>query len=261
MKTLPPSLNGNIQWLYNAAELRPLTEEDIKFVVDNLDPYLLLRDEFSQKIKTEILDPFDVLKHKFQMLWSIAERLPNISVQNISLILLFEDLCKFISISISDITDKMISLIKSITSKYTCLFKKTPLKKLVDALGNVDSTNKTQYSNLLDRHKQLSQEFFKLGLNDQGQPRPENFEVIKNELFEKRKKINDYRDTIAAHVDHKNPGYQPHWEEVKHYIDYLENLICNFYFLATYRGYGNPLDGAGIKSKETIEWFCQELVL
>lgn len=30
----------------------------------------------------------------------------------------------------------------------------------------------------------------------------------------KRKIINDYRDRVAAHVDLKNPAYQPEWNEV-----------------------------------------------
>jgi hypothetical protein len=257
MRTLPPFLNGNIQRLYNGAELRPLTTEDIQFVLDNLDAHYLLREEFSQKIKSEILDPFDILKHKLQILQPVALRLPDISVNNVSLALLFEDLCKFLSISIADITDKLIDLIKLITSQYICLFKKTSLKKLVEAFGNADSANKAHYSDLLGRHKQRTQEFFKFGLNEQGQPYSKNFEEIKSELIEKRKKINDYRDTVAAHVDLEKPIYLPRWEEIQHYIEYLENLICNLYFLGTYRGYGNPLEGPGIKGKETIEWFCQ----
>ena len=37
MKTLPPFLNGTIDWLYNGAELHPLTEEHVKFITENLD--------------------------------------------------------------------------------------------------------------------------------------------------------------------------------------------------------------------------------
>lgn len=247
MKTLPAYLNGNIQWLYNGNELRPLTEEDTKFVVDNLDSLLLLRNEFTQKIKTELLDPFDILKHKFKVLNSITENLNKIDVRNITLFLLFEDLCKFMSISLSDITDKIISLTKVIPSKYLSLYKNKSLVKLVEALEVSDNVNATQYSNILHRHKRILMEFFKLGLNDKGQPLPKNFEELRNELFQKRKKINDYRDNIAAHVNHKTAVYQPQREEVKQYIDYLENIIFCIYFLATYRSYGNDLDGAGVK--------------
>lgn len=261
MKTLPPVLNGTIEWLYNGAELHPLTEEHVKFITENLDVHYLLREEFSNRIKSEIFDPFDVLKHKFEILVAVAQHLPNIFIQNVSLVLLFEDLCKFIAISLSDITDKTLSLINSITSKYTCLFKKTPLKKLVEAQSNADPARKNEYLACLSRHEQLSKTFFKFGLNGQGEPRAVNFEEIRNDLFEKRKIINDYRDRMAAHVDLKNPAYQPEWTEVKIYIDYLEEVISNFYFLSTYRGYGHPLGGAGIKSKETIEWFCKGLRL
>lgn len=261
MKTLPPVLNGTIDWLYNGAELHPLTEEHVKFITENLDAHYLLREEFSYRIKSEILDQFDVLKHKFEILFAVAQRLPNISIQNVSFILLFEDLCKFIAISLSDITDKTLFLIKSIPSKYTCLFKKTPLKKIVEAQSSADPARKSEYLACLRRHEQLSKTFFKSGLNGQGQPRAENFEEIRNDLFEKRKIINDYRDRMAAHIDLKNPAYQPEWAEVKTYIDFLEEIISNLYFLSTYRSYGYPLGGAGIKSKETIEWFCTGLSL
>ena len=261
MKTLPPFLNGTIDWLYNGAELHPLTEEHVKFITENLDVHYLLREEFSNRIKNEIFDPFDILKHKFGILVTVAQNLPNIPIRNVSLILLFEDLCKFIAISLSDITDKTLSLINSITSKYTCLFKKTPLKKLVEAQGNADPVRKNEYLACLSRHDQLSKVFFKFGLNEQGQPRAENFEEIRNDLFERRKIINDYRDRVAAHVDLKNPAYQPEWKDVKLYIDFLEEVISNLYFLSTYRSYGHPLGGAGIKSKETIEWFCKGISL
>lgn len=109
------------------------------------------------------------------MLVAVAQNLPNIPIHNVSLILLFEDLCKFIAISLSDITDKTLYLINSITSKYTCLFKKTPLKKLVEAQGNADPVRKSEYLACLSRHEQLSKVFFKFGLNEQGQPRAENF--------------------------------------------------------------------------------------
>ena len=207
MKTLPPFLNGTIDWLYNGDELHPLTEEHVKFIIENLDVHYLLREEFSNRIKSEIFDPFDILKHKFGILISVAQKLSNIPIQNVSLILLFEDLCKFIAISLSDITDKTLFLINSITSKYTCLFKKTPLKKLVEAQGNADPVRKNEYLACLSRHEQLLKVFFKFGLNEQGQPRAENFEEIRNDLFERRKIINDYRDRVAAHVDLKNPAY------------------------------------------------------
>jgi hypothetical protein len=104
MKTLAPFLNGTTDWLYNGAELHPLTEEHVKFITENLDVYYLLREEFSNIIKSEIFDPFDILKHKFGIVIAVAQSLPNIPIQNLSLILLFEDLCKFITISPSDIT-------------------------------------------------------------------------------------------------------------------------------------------------------------
>ncbi len=253
MKTLPPFLNGKIEWLFNGSKRPLLKEEHTKFIIDNLDVHYLLREEFSNKIKIEILDPLDIVKHKFQILAIVAQSLPNISVRNISLMMLFEDLCKFIPISLSDITDKTLSLINSINSKYTCLFKKTPLEKLVEVSNNTNSVHKNLYSTHLIRYKQLTKEFFKFGLNEQGQPRPENFVEIKNALFEKRKIINAYRDQIAAHVDLENPTYQPEWEEVQLYIDYLAKVIYNLLFLSTYQDYGNPLGGIGIKSKETIE--------
>lgn len=261
MKTLPPFLNGTIEWQYNGTELSPLTEEHVKFITENLDAHYLLREEFSNRMKSEIFDSFDILKHKFEILCTIAQNLPNILIQNISLILLFEDLCKFIPIALSDITDKTLSLINSIPSKYTCLFKKTPLKKLVAAQSNTNLVRKSEYLAYLSRHEQLTKEFFKFGLNEQGQPRAENFKEIKNDLFEKGKIINDYRDRIAAHVDLKNPAYQPEWKDVKNYIDYLEKVIADLYFLSTYRSYGYPLGGEGIKSKETIEWFCKGVSL
>lgn len=261
MKTLPPSLNGTIDWLYNGAELHPLTEEHVKFIIEKLDVHYLLREEFSNRIKSEIFDPFDILKHKFGILVAVAENLPNISVQNVSLILLFEDLSKFIAISLSDITDKTLSLINSITSKYTCLFKKAPLKKFVEAQDNADPVRKSKYLDCLSRHEELSKVFFKFGLNEQGQPLAKNFEEIRNDLFKRRKVINDYRDRVAAHVDRKNPAYQPEWKDVKIYIDYLEEVISNLYFLSTYRSYGDPLRGAGIKSEETIKWFCKGISL
>ena len=50
MKTLPPFLNGTIDWLYNGAELHPLTEEHVKFITENLDVHYLLREEFSKAL-------------------------------------------------------------------------------------------------------------------------------------------------------------------------------------------------------------------
>lgn len=179
MKTLPPFLNGTIDWLYNGAELHPLTEEHVKFITENLDVHYLLREEFSNRIKSEILDPFDILKHKFEILVTVAQNLPNISIRNVSLILLFEDLCKFITISLSDITQKLLSIINSIISKYRCLFKNSPLKKLVEVFSNADSVRKSEYLTCLIRHEQLSKTFFKFGLDEQEQPRVENFEEIK----------------------------------------------------------------------------------
>ena len=130
MKTLPDIFNGNIQWLYNGTELPSLSKEDMEFVLANLDPNLLLRDEFTKKIKKEILDPYAVFKHKFITLKNIDERLPGISISNITLILLFEDSCKTIAISLSDIVDKTIALLtKFIPSKYIVLYRKNPLKK------------------------------------------------------------------------------------------------------------------------------------
>jgi hypothetical protein len=75
MKTLPPFLNGTIDWLYNGAELHPLTEEHVKFITENLDVHYLLREEFSNRIKSEIFDHFDILKHKFEILVTVAQNL------------------------------------------------------------------------------------------------------------------------------------------------------------------------------------------
>lgn len=261
MKTLPPFLNGTIDWLYNGAELHPLTEEHVKFITENLDVHYLLREEFSNRMKIEIFDPLDILKHKFGILVAVAQNLPNISIRNISLILLFEDLCKFITISLSDITKKLLSIINSIASKYRCLFKNFPLKKLVEVFSNADSVHKNEYLTCLIRHEQLTKLFFKFGLDEEEQPRVENFEEMKNGLIEKRKIVKDYRDRIAAHNDLENQPHQPEWKEVKLYMDYLEEVISNLYFLSTYRSYGYPLGGAGIKSKETVEWFCKGISL
>ena len=72
MKTLPPFLNGTIDWRYNGAELPPLTEEHVKFITENYDVHYSLREEFSNRIKSEIFDPFDILKHKFGILVTVA---------------------------------------------------------------------------------------------------------------------------------------------------------------------------------------------
>ena len=72
MKNLPPPLNRNIHWLYNGSELSSLSDEHRKYVIDHLDPWLLLREEFEQKLKTEIFDPYNVFKHKFQVIRAIA---------------------------------------------------------------------------------------------------------------------------------------------------------------------------------------------
>ncbi|MCB1068559.1 MAG: hypothetical protein KDK56_10300 [Simkania sp.] len=170
-------------------------------------------------------------------------------------------MCKFIPITLSDITKKTLSLVDSISSKYTSLFKKTPLKKLVSAQVNADPINKSEYLDCLSRHEELSKAFFPFGLNEQGQPHTKNFKKIKDDIFERRKFINDYRDRVAAHVDLKNPPYQPEWKDIKIYIDYLEEVLSNLYFLSTYRTYGYPLGGAGIKDKETMEWFCKGISL
>jgi hypothetical protein len=194
METLPPFLNGTIDWRYNGAELPPLTGEHVKFITENYGVHYSLREEFSNRIKSEIFDPFDILKHKFGILVTVAQKLTNIPIRNVSLILLFEDLCKFIPITLSDITKKTLSLIDSIPSKYTCLFKKTPLKKLVTAQVNADPISKSEYLDCLSRHEELSKAFFPFGLNEQGQPHIKNFKKIRDDIFERRKFINDYRD-------------------------------------------------------------------
>ena len=79
-----------------------------------------------------------------------------------------------------------------------CLFKKTPLKKLVEVQSNADPVRKNEYLACLTRHEQLSKIFFKFGLNEQGQPRAENFEEIRNDLFEKRKIIKLQRSGCSS---------------------------------------------------------------
>jgi hypothetical protein len=63
MKTLPTYLNGNIQWLYNGSELPILSKEGNDFIIANLDPQLILREEFNDKFRKEILDPYSLLKY------------------------------------------------------------------------------------------------------------------------------------------------------------------------------------------------------
>ena len=260
MKTLPTHLSGNIQWLYNGSELPTLSKENNDFIIANLDPQLILREEFNDKFIKEILDPYSLLKHKFQTLRVIAEKLPEIEIQNITLALLFEDLCKAISISLSDIVDKTIQSTRLIESVYLILFTKRSLRKIVEEFSKCDSNRKNEYINIQNHYDLVSRDFFKLGLNDHGQPYSKNFENIRNELFVKREKIKDYRDNVAAHISYDKIIYLPTWLEMEAFMKYIESLISNIYFLGTYRGWGNDLDGAGLKSKETIEWFSKGLI-
>lgn len=260
MKTLPTHLNGNIQWLYNGSELPSLSKEDNDFVIANLDSQLMLREEFNDKFRREILDPYSLLKYKFPILRAVAERLPELEIQNITLALLFEDLCKAISISLSDIVDKTIRLTRLIESGYLILFIKRPLRKMVEEFSKSDPNRKNEYVNLQNQYDRVSRDFFKLGLNDQGQPFSKNFENIRNELFVKREKINDYRDNIAAHISHDKTIHLPTWLEIEEFMNYIESLISNIYFLGTYRCWGDDLDGAGLKSKETVAWFFKGLI-
>lgn len=263
MESLPAHMNGNIQWLYNGAELPPLSDEDAKLVMDVADPLLLLRREFQSKIKVEIFDSYSVFKHNFQILKEVSSKIPTIPISNISLMLLFEDSCKVLSVALSDMTDKIIALLKLIPSKYMGLFKSTALKKLIADFSTSDPAKAPLYTDVLTRHEEISKKLFKYGMNAQGQPLSKNFELIKDDLFARKKNINEYRDNVAAHVNHEQKTYQPKWIELEEFMAYFETLVSDMYFLAVY-GNANlsiKLAGQGLKQEQTVMWFCKGLSL
>jgi hypothetical protein len=114
-KELPNKNVSIIEWNY-PKEMPNLSDDQIKYIKESLDPFIMERSQAEELFKKVFIDPVLIASKKFSVLKKVNAAIES-KIQNeeypsdVVMLMLYEDSVKYCAISFSEITKKLIIFI------------------------------------------------------------------------------------------------------------------------------------------------------
>lgn len=258
---LPNLEKSKVKWSY-PDDLPLLSEDQIQYVKESLDPFILERIQADLQFKNSFINPFTIALKKFNVLKKINTVIEN-KIDNQEcpsdtvMLLLYEDSVKYCAISFSEIIKKLIAFLSGdFKGKLLHLLRRNGLKSIVEKMSANTPENAKEYTTRLLDYQKTWDTFFPNGTNCKNGPQERDVDNLKTTLENTYQKLRAYRDKVAAHFDDEvtKSGALPIllWTELEDIVLQFQGFLQKFHFLLTH---GNiqcdELDGVGFTSEET----------
>ncbi len=256
---LPNLEKSKVEWIY-PDEIPLLSEDQIQYVKESLDPYFLERIQADLLFKKSFIDPFTIALKKYSVLKKI-----NLSIENkinnqeypsdTLMLLLYEDSVKYCAISFSEIIKKLIAFLHGdFKGKLLHLLRRNSLKSIVEKMSTGNPEKAKEYTARLPDYQKNWDTFFPSGTNTKNGPKEQDVDDLKTKLENTYQKLRAYRDKVAAHFDEEvaKNGTLPIllWAELEDIVLHFQEFLQKFHFILTHRSIQFEVDGAGFTSEE-----------
>lgn len=250
---LPERYPFQVIRLYKGEQLKPLSEEE-KNEVRYFDKLYDEREECKIKMRENILDPFCMIKMKYEITKKILTR--GEKIKDILLFNFIEDVARQ---NISDLSESMTSFIKFINEcmgSHTNCFKNKSQHILIQVLINGDEEKKEDFNMHCCEIDQKREKLFG-SFNSKGCPDNKSFEALKNDIEGIRLKVKTYRDKIAAHGDNEENALT--WKMIDESLNRYTEILFDFYIVLSFERIPAEPRGFGIDPDATFNFLVRQI--